>query len=70
MEERLFEKTSVYSKFEFSFSVTLCLPFKELFFSAEPVFCSEELSCLPYENQHKSLILSFGKGVCMTLLTR
>ena len=33
MEERLFEKTSIYSKFEFSLSVTLCLPFKELFFS-------------------------------------
>ena len=23
--------------------------------SAEPVFCSEELSCLPYKNQNKSL---------------
>jgi hypothetical protein len=27
------KKASLYSKFEFSFSVTLCLPFKELFFS-------------------------------------
>ena len=33
VEERLYKKTSLYSKFEFSFSVTLCLPFKELFFS-------------------------------------
>jgi len=63
------KKTSPYSKFEFSFPVTLCLPFKELFFSvfsnwesAEPVFCSEELSCLPYKNQNKSLTLSFGEG--------
>ena len=30
--------------------------------SAEPVFCSEELSCLPYKNQNKSLTLSFGEG--------
>ena len=33
VEERLYKKTSLYSKFEFSFSFTLCLPFKELFFS-------------------------------------
>jgi hypothetical protein len=33
VEERLYKKTSLYSKFEFSFSVTLRLPFKELFFS-------------------------------------
>ena len=30
--------------------------------SAEPVFCCEELSCLPYKNQNKSLNLSFGEG--------
>ena len=30
--------------------------------SAEPVFCSKELSCLPYKNQNKSLTLSFGEG--------
>ena len=29
--------------------------------SAEPVFCSEELSCLPYKNQSRSLTLSFGE---------
>ena len=29
--------------------------------SAESVFCSEELSCLPYKNQNKSLTLSFGE---------
>jgi hypothetical protein len=28
--------------------------------SAESVFCSEDLSCLPYKN--KSLTLSFGEG--------
>jgi hypothetical protein len=33
VEERLHKRTSLYSKFEFSFSVTLCLPLKELFFS-------------------------------------
>ena len=33
VEEQLYKKTSLYNKFEFSFSVTLCLPFKELFFS-------------------------------------
>lgn len=69
VEDRLFKKTSPYSKFEFSFPVTLCLPFKELFFSvfsnwesAEQVFWSEELSSLPYKNKNKSLTLSFGGG--------
>ena len=33
VEERLYKKTSLYSKFEFSFSVALCLPFKEMFCS-------------------------------------
>ena len=28
VEERLYKKTSLYSKFEFSFAATLCLPFK------------------------------------------
>ena len=27
-----------------------------------PVFCSEELSCLPYKNHNKSLTLSFREG--------
>ena len=65
MEERLYNKTSLYSKFEFAFPVTLCLPFKELLFSnwksAEPVFCSEELIRFPYKNQNKSLTLCFGE---------
>ena len=30
--------------------------------SAEPVFCSEELSHLPYKNQNQNLTLSFGEG--------
>ena len=30
VEEWLYKKTSAYSKFEFSFPVTICLPFKEL----------------------------------------
>ena len=30
--------------------------------SAKPVFYSEELSCLPYKNQNKSLTLSFREG--------
>ena len=29
---------------------------------AQPVFCSEELSCLPYKNQNKSLNLSSLAG--------
>ena len=65
MEETLVYKFSPYSKFELSFSVTLCLPFYESpsqFLTnwelAELVFCSEELSCLPYKNQNKSLSLS------------
>ena len=33
VEERFCKKASPYSKFEFSFPVSLCLPFKELFFS-------------------------------------
>ena len=57
VEEWLYKKTSLYSKFEFSFSVTLFLPFK-----AELVFCSEELSFLPNKNQNKGLTLSFGEG--------
>ena len=60
------KKTSQYSKFEFSFSVTLYLPFQELFFLVfqllEVSWASEELSCLPYKNQNKSLTLSFGEG--------
>ena len=32
-EERLYKTTSIYSKFEFSVTVTLCLTFKELFFT-------------------------------------
>ena len=30
--------------------------------SAEPVFCSQELSCLPSKNQNKGLTPSFGEG--------
>ena len=65
MEETLMYKFLPYSKFEFSFPVTLCLPFKNCpsqFLShlelAEPAFCSEELSCFHYKNQNKSLTLS------------
>ena len=50
------------------FFCTLCFPFKELFFSvyskwksAEPVFCTEEQSCVPYKNQNKSLQFWGGK---------
>jgi hypothetical protein len=33
VEERLYKKTSLYRKFEFSFFVFFLIPFKELFFS-------------------------------------
>jgi hypothetical protein len=64
VEKALVYKFSPYSKFDFSFPVSLCLPFFKLSFSvfdwelAEPVFCSEALTCLPYKNQNKSLTLS------------
>ena len=66
----LMYKFSVYSKLEFYFPVTLVFYlFKKYpyqFLSncelAEPVFCSEELSCLPYKNQKKSMTLSFCDG--------
>ena len=68
MEETLMYKFSPYNKFGFSFPVTLylfknCLSqFLSYWKLAEPVFCSEELSCLPYKNQNKSLTLSFLLG--------
>ena len=69
MEEQLYKKASLYSKFEFLFLSLLAYLLKNCssqFFSnwksAEPVFCSEELSFLPYKNQNKSLTLSFGEG--------
>ena len=69
MEELLCKKISPYSKFEFFFLSLFAYLLKNCssqFFSnwksAEPVFCSEELSCLPYKNQNKSITLSFGEG--------
>ena len=51
------------AKFEFSFPVTLCLPFQELSFSvfelAEPVFYSKELSFPAYKNNNKSISSQF-----------
>ena len=47
MEERLYKKTLLFSNFEYSFAVTLCLTFKYLFLSvfsywesAKPIFIS------------------------------
>ena len=53
-----------------SFPVALCLylfkngpsQFSSHWESAEPVFCSEELSSLPCKNQNKSLTLSYYVG--------
>ena len=50
---------SPYSKFKFSFPVTLSFSVLSPRELAEPVFSSEELSCLPYKNLNKSLTLSF-----------
>ena len=65
VEETLIYNSQHTAKFEFSFPVTLCLSFCELFLShwesAEPVFCSEELSFLPYKKQNKSRIFFSGR---------
>ena len=65
VEETLIYNSQQTAKFEFSFPVTLCLSFCELFLShwesAEPVFCSEELSFLPYKKQNKSPIFFSGQ---------
>jgi hypothetical protein len=69
VEERLYKKLHSTANLNFLFLslfVYLLKNCSSQFFSnwksAEPVFCSEELSCLPYKNQNKSLTLSFGEG--------
>ena len=70
MEGWLYKKTLHFTaNLNFSFLshfVYLLKNFSSQFFSnresAEPVSCSEELSCLPFKNQNKSLTLSFGEG--------
>ena len=68
MEEQFIKKLHSTANLNFLFLslfVYLLKNCSSQFFSnwtAEPVFCSEELSCLPNKNQHKSLTLSFGEG--------
>jgi hypothetical protein len=68
-EERLYKKLYSTANLNFIFLsifVYLVKNSSSQFFSnwksTEPVFCSEELSCLPYKNQNKSLTLSFCEG--------
>ena len=69
VEERLYKKVHSTANLNFLFLSLFFYLLKNCFSqffsnwkSAEPVFCSEELSCLPYKNQNKSLTLSFGEG--------
>ena len=69
MEERLHKKLHSSGNLNFLFLslfVYLLKNCSSQFFSnrksAEPVFCREELSCLPYKDQNKSITLSFGEG--------
>ena len=68
VEDRLYEKPYSTANLNFLFlSLFVCLlkncysQFFGNWKSAEPVFCSEVLSCLPYKNQNKSLTLSLGR---------
>ena len=69
VEERLYKKLHFTANLNFlllSLFVYLLDNSSSQFFSywesAEPVFSSEELSCLPYKKQNKSMTLSFWKG--------
>ena len=57
VEERLYKKTSLYSKFEFCLSVTPCLPFKKNFSSHffsnwKSALCSESLLQKPKQKPY------------------
>ena len=59
--EQLYIKTSL-SLIGYLFLKNCSSQFFSNWKSAEPVFCSEELSHLPYKNQNQNLTLSFGEG--------
>ena len=68
VEERLYKRLHSTANFNFLFLSLFVHLLKNCSFqifsnwrSAEPVVCSEELSCLLYKNQNKSLTLSFGE---------